>query len=93
MSYLRGPAVDSADMLADGRPFRNIDEFKQLLLADKDQLGRALAEKLLSYATGRAPTAIARSDLERIVENVREKHYGFRSLVHEVVQSDAFRDP
>ena len=37
------------------RRFANIDEFKQLLLKDKDQLARALAEKLLTYATGAAP--------------------------------------
>ena len=37
------------------RSSQNIDEFKQLLLKDKDQLARALAEKLLTYATGAPP--------------------------------------
>ena len=32
--------VDAADVMTDGRAFRDIDEFKQLLLADKDQLAR-----------------------------------------------------
>lgn len=89
--YLNGPAVDSADVLEDGRRFANIDEFKQLLLQDKDQLARSLAEKLLTYATGAAPTAADQADVERIVANVREKNYGFRSLVHEVVQSRTFQ--
>ena len=55
MRYLKGPKVDPADVLPDGRRFKNIDEFKQLLLKDKDQLARALAEKLLTYATGARP--------------------------------------
>ena len=50
-----GKKVDSADVLFDGRKFQNIDEFKKLLLADKDQIARALAERLLTYATGAAP--------------------------------------
>src|SRR5947199_8283330 len=43
MRYKKGPAVDPADVLPDGRRFRDIDEYKQLLLADKDHLTRALA--------------------------------------------------
>lgn len=89
--YLYGPAVDAADVLPDGRRFQNVDEFKQLLLEDKDLLARALTGKLLSYATGAAPTAADQSEIERIVGKVREKSYGFRSLVHEVVQSQVFQ--
>jgi hypothetical protein len=89
--YLHGPPVDAADVLPDGRRFQNIDEFKRLLLEDKDQLTRALADKLLSYATGAAPTPADHPDIDRIVAQVREKNYGFRSLVHEVVQSQTFR--
>ena len=36
--YRNGLPVDAADVLPDGRKFSNIDEYKQLLLADKDQL-------------------------------------------------------
>jgi hypothetical protein len=89
--YRNGPAVDAADVLADGRKFQDIDEFKQLLLADKDQLARALAEKLLTYATGSVPTTADHAELNAIVGRVREKNYGFRLLVHEVVQSEVFR--
>lgn len=89
--YLHGPVVDAADVLTDGRRFQNIDEYKQLLLDDKDQLARALAEKLLSYATGAAPTPLDHSQIDVIVASVREKNYGFRSLVHEIVQSQLFQ--
>jgi mono/diheme cytochrome c family protein len=89
--YLNGPAVDASDVLPDGRRFRNIDEYKQLLLADKDQLARALCEKLLSYGTGAATSATERQEIDAIVARVRDKNYGFRSLVHEVVQSQIFQ--
>jgi hypothetical protein len=84
--------VDAGDVLPDGRRFQSIDEFKNLLLSDKDQLARAMAEKLLHYATGTPPTAANRPQVEAIVDKVRGKDYGFRSLVHEVVQSEVFRN-
>lgn len=61
-----------------------------MLLADQDQLARALARKLVEYATGAAPTIIDQTHIERMVHKVREQDYGLRSLVHEVVQSDLF---
>ena len=68
------------------------DEFKQFLLYDRDQLARAQAVKLLTYAIGVPPTRADRPKIEAIVESVRGKNYGFRSLVHEVVASEVFRN-
>jgi hypothetical protein len=91
MRYRKGPAVDSADVMPDGSKFANIDEFKQLLLKDKDQLARALAEKLLAYATGRGTDRADRLEIDAIVARVREKKYGLRTLIHEIVQSKIFQ--
>jgi hypothetical protein len=89
--YKKGPAVDASDVLPDGRKFQNIDEFKELLLKDKDQLAHAMAEKLLTYATGGAPSAADQADVDSIVRASRAKEHGFRSLVHEIVQSKLFQ--
>ncbi|HVC96613.1 MAG TPA: DUF1592 domain-containing protein [Pirellulales bacterium] len=91
MHYLQGPAIDPAGVLSDGRTFQNIDEFKQLLLADKDQIARALTVKLVTYATGGPPASADRPTIDAIVDKVREKGYGLRSLVHEIVGSELFR--
>jgi mono/diheme cytochrome c family protein len=91
MSYLQGPKVDPADVLSDGRSFRNIDEFKERLLEDKDQLARALTTKLLTYATGGPAASADRSRIEAIVASVRDHDYGFRSLIHKIVQSELFQ--
>jgi hypothetical protein len=92
MSYHEGKPVDPSDVMPDGQAFKNVDEFKQILLQDKDQLARALAAKLATYATGAAPTAADRPEIERIVADIRNKNYGLRSLVHAVVQSELFRN-
>lgn len=86
-----GPAVDPSDVLPDGRRFGDIDEYKKLLLDDKDQLARALAEKLLAYSTGAAPTKADKPQIEIIVHHIRDKNYGFKSLIHEIVQSPLFQ--
>ncbi len=91
MRYKKGPDVDPADVMPDGAKFANIDEFKLLLLKDKNQLARALADKLLTYATGAAPTASDKPAIEAIVKQTRDKNYGLRSLIHEIVQSQVFQ--
>ncbi|HEV3383971.1 MAG TPA: DUF1592 domain-containing protein [Gemmata sp.] len=91
MQYLKGPKIDPADVMPDGQKFRNIDELKELLLRDKDQLARALTEKLLTYSTGAAPASSDRAEVERIVQTLRKTDYGCRSLIHEIVQSNLFR--
>jgi len=92
MPYLQGPPVDPADVLADGRSFKNIDDLRQLLLADKDQLARALATRLITYATGGAPEAVDQLKVEAIVDRARARDYGLRTLIHEIVASDLFRE-
>lgn len=91
MPYVAGRKVDPGDMLPDGQPFKNIDEFKQLLLKDKDPFARALTMQLLTYATGAVPTKADKAEVEAIVKKISSKDYGLRTLVHEIVQSKAFQ--
>jgi len=90
MSYHKGKKVDPSDVMPDGERFENVDQFKQLLLRDKDQLARALTTKLLTYATGAAPSKADRTEINAIVARIRDKNYGLRSLLYEVVQSKLF---
>jgi hypothetical protein len=55
-------------------------------------LARAVATKLVTYSTGAAPTSVDRAAIDAIVGKVRERDYGLKSLVHEIVQSDLFRN-
>jgi len=74
-----------------GDQFHNVDEFKQLLLKDKEQIVRCVTEKLVTYATGSGIQLADHADIDAIVDNLESKDYGLRSLVHAVVQSRMFR--
>ena len=91
--YRIGQPVDATGKMPTGEPFADVREFKQLLARDPDQLTRNLAQKLLTYALGRKIGFSDRPAVEEIVTQVREQNYGFRSLIHAVVQSEAFRQP
>jgi Protein of unknown function (DUF1588)/Protein of unknown function (DUF1585)/Protein of unknown function (DUF1592) len=86
----RGADVEKGDKMPDGRKFGDIDEYKRLLLTDKDQLARNLAEKLVIYATGADIQFADREVISQLVARSRENKYGFRSLIHDVVQSRVF---
>ena len=89
-AFYRGPDVEHGGVTHDGRKFETIDDYKKLLLADKDQLARNLTQKLLIYSTGADIQFADREVVEQIVGTLRGKNYGFRTLVHEVVGSRAF---
>lgn len=89
-AFYRGPDVELGGQTADGQKFQTIEEYKQILLKDKEQLVRNVTEKLLIYATGAEIQFADREVVEQIVSNLRAKNNGLRSLVHEVVQSRLF---
>jgi mono/diheme cytochrome c family protein len=86
----KGLDVELGGETPDGRKFQTIDDYKELLLADKDQLARNLAQKLIVYATGAEIQFADREVVEELVAECRARNYGFRSLVHAVVQSRVF---
>src|SRR5207302_6990375 len=88
--FYRGPDVEKGGETAEGRKFDGIDDYKNLLLEDKDQLARNLTQKLLVYSTGADIQYADREVVEQIVAKLRTKNYGFRTLIHEVVQSRVF---
>ena len=90
VGYRRGPDVDASDELPGGRKFSGIQEFKKLLLEDREQVVRCIAGKLLVYATGGSLGWGERRELDGIVRRIAAKNYGLRTLIHEIVRSRAF---
>jgi len=86
-----GPKVDASGTTADGAQFQNLADYKRLLLKDKNLFARALAEKLLVYATGRGLGFSDRPELDRIAKEAAQDGYGLRAMIHTVVQSDIFQ--
>ncbi len=82
--------MDASFAMADGRAFKDVDEFKQIVLADPQQLARCVTEKLIVHLTG-APIQFAdREVIEAIVQRAKADDHGLRTLLHEVIQSRVF---
>jgi hypothetical protein len=84
--------VDSSGELPDGRPFKNIREFKDLLRGDEVTIARNLTKQLVVYATGAPVRFSDRPQIETILANAKPSDYGVRTIVHQIVQSDLFRN-
>lgn len=83
--------VDAAGELPDGRHFHDIREFKRLLLTDELPIARSLAKHLMIYATGQPVHFSERDQFEAILQRASVSHYGVRSIIHEIIQSDLFQ--
>ena len=83
--------VDCAGELPDGRAFKNVTEFKALLLKEEVLLARNLVAQLITYATGAPARFSEREAAEGIVQRASSRQFGFRTMVHEIVQSDLFQ--
>ncbi|MFN3326674.1 MAG: DUF1592 domain-containing protein [Bryobacteraceae bacterium] len=85
-----GQPVDSSGELSTGEQFRDVVEFKRLLLKNERQIARNIAAQFIAYATG-APVAFGdRAELERILNAAEKDRYGLRTIIHEIVQSELF---
>lgn len=87
-----GLPVDSTGQLPDGRAFANIRDFKRLLRGDDAIIARNLARQLVIYATGAPVRFSDRAQIEQILQGAKTSNYGARSLIHQIVQSDLFRN-
>lgn len=93
VKYRIGKPVDATARMPDGQLIDSVVDFKRVLAANPDQLARNLAEKLMTYALGRQIGFSDRSAVDVILRQSRQQDYGFRSLVHSIVQSPAFQKP
>ncbi len=90
--YKQGLPVDPSYAMADGRKFTDIDSYKKLIAADREQLARGFAAKLIPFLTGETVQFADREVVEQIVARSRDKQFGIRTLIHETVESRLFRN-
>jgi hypothetical protein len=90
-AFYHAMPVDSGGAMDDGRSFRDVREFKDLLLQDETQLARNLARQLTVFATGAPVRFSDRPAIEEVVRQTRGTQHGVRDLVHAVVQSELFQ--
>jgi hypothetical protein len=89
-TYRKGQPVDASGRMATGEAFRDITEFRRLLLKDQRQLARNMVRQFVTYATGAPPNFADRVEIERILDSAAKDRYGVRSLIQRVVESNLF---
>jgi hypothetical protein len=91
------PLLDVGGVLPGGREFRNVQEFKRALLAEKDRFVRGFVEKMLSYALGRPVGAADRGTIDEILKSLEapdspgQVKYRMQSLIQSIVASQPFQ--
>jgi hypothetical protein len=85
-----GVRVDASAVMPDGTRVAGIDDLKKWLLKDPDMVVLAMIDKMVTTATGHAPEPGDRVVMNEILNRLRTKNFGLRSLIHEVVQSPLF---
>ena len=88
---VKGLRIDAGYALSDGRKFQNVDDFQRLVVARPQKLAANVAEKLLTCGTGCPVTFADRTDIQRIVQRSAESGFGFRSILTNVILSEAFQ--
>ena len=83
--------VDPAGKLPDGRAFKGIEDFKKLLLEDKDAFLKCLTEKMFVYALGRPVVFGDRTLVRNIVGDLKQQPT-LDTLIKAIVTSDAFQN-
>ena len=82
--------VDPSFKMPDGTAFHSIEEFKRILLNHPEKIAHNLVEKCIIYSTGASIEFADREVMEDIIHQISDESYGFRSLIHAVVQSPIF---
>ena len=83
--------IDASSTLPDGTKIKDIVEFKAWLVDNIDLFSQCLADKLMTYATGRVLNYSERKEIEGIVALNTIDGNGFRDLVLSLVDSKTFR--
>jgi hypothetical protein len=83
--------IDTSAELPDGTTVKDIVEFKAWLVEHIDLFSSCVAEKLMTYATGRALNYTEKHEIRRIVEANHAAGNGFCDLLLALVESETFR--
>jgi mono/diheme cytochrome c family protein len=85
------PLVNPSGVMPDGRAFKDANEFKRLLLEDRDKVARAFIEHLCTYALRRAIAFDDQDDIKAIQAEAKKNDYRIKDIVRAVALSDLIR--
>jgi hypothetical protein len=83
--------IDSSGVMPDGKSFRDVAEFRELLNGRQAAFCEALVEKLLIYALGRGLEYADRPAVQEICARAESGGDRFSGLIVAIVESDLFQ--
>ncbi len=85
-----GGKVDASGKLTNGHQFKDIHQFRHLILQNKDNLATNLARQLTLYATGKGHRFKDRQHLQHIIQQTHKDQHGIQSILQALIQSPLF---
>ena len=86
-----GMAIDPSGVLPDGTQIDDVIDFKDWVVDHIDQFSNCLAQKLMTYATGRVLNHSEIHEIKSIVKTHHLKSNGFKDLFLDLITSKTFR--
>ena len=83
--------IDASGVLPDGTPITSPEDLVTALVARSDQFVQSLTEHLFSYGLGREVEYTDMPAIRRIVKATEKDDYTFKSIIFNIVTSDAFQ--
>ena len=85
------PLINPAGTMPDGRAFKDADEFKRLLLEDRDKVARAFIEHLCTYGLRRVLSFDDQEDVNAIAAEAKKNQYRIKDIVRAVALSNLLK--
>lgn len=85
------PLVNPSGEMPDGRAFKDANDFKRLLIEDRDKFVRAFIEHLCTYGLRRVLTVDDEDDLDAIATEAQKNQSGVKAIVRAVALSELMR--
>ena len=88
--YRNGREVDSSGKLMRKHNYQGAVDFKQSLVKEEDRYAKAFVGHLLRFSTSRELEPADTLEIDRITAKAKQDNYRLRTLLREVLLSDAF---
>jgi hypothetical protein len=89
-NYDRKLEVDASGKLPNGKTFSSPNQFRNLVIEEKETFTRCLTKKLLTYGIGRKINSGDREAVNQIVEKMNQSEKGMKDLIKMIVLSEPF---
>jgi hypothetical protein len=83
--------IDPTGSLPEGQALNGPESLRRVLMEQKDEFVKCLAEKMLTYAVGRGPRHYDRITVKDACDAAARDGYKLSTLVTSIVTSDTFQ--